>query len=108
MPIVDSNDLHFLNYYEAKLLKKVDQRDRPSIKIRQETKQTKNFNNVPPSSASVGKESMCLASSTPMTAQNARAVVYYVQCEKPLVIYSMKKLNHNQRMLLAESISSFE
>ena len=60
MPIVDSNSLRFLNYDEAKLLKKVDQRDRPSLKIRQETKQPQNFNNALPSSTSVGKESVCL------------------------------------------------
>ena len=43
-----------------------------------------------------------------MTALNARKVVYYVEYEKPRVTYSKNKLNHNQRMLLAKSISSFE
>ena len=35
-------------------------------------------------------------------------MVYYEECERPRVIYSKNKLNHNQRMLLAKSISSFE
>ena len=43
-----------------------------------------------------------------MTAQNARPVVYCAECEKPWVIYSRNKLNHNQCMLLAKIVSSFE
>ena len=43
-----------------------------------------------------------------MTAQNARAVFYCIECEKPWVVYSKNKRNHNQRMLLAKSISSFQ
>ena len=43
MPILDSSDLHYLPYDdEAKLLKKTDERDRLSLKIRKETKQPKN------------------------------------------------------------------
>ena len=36
------------------------------------------------------------------------SVVYCVECEKLPVIYSINKLNHNQCMLLAKRISSFE
>ena len=57
---------------------------------------------------SVEKESVDLTSSIPMTAQNARAVFYCIECEKPWVVYSKNKRNHNQRMLLAKSISSFQ
>ena len=108
MPILDSSGLHYLPYDEAKLLKKTDERDRPSLKIRKETKQPKNVKNALPSSASAEKESVDLASSIRMTAQNARAVVYCVECEKAQVTYSKNKLNHNQHMLLAKSISSLE
>ena len=51
---------------------------------------------------------MDLTSSILMTAQNARPVVYCAECEKPWVIYSRNKLNHNQCMLLAKIVSSFE
>ena len=108
MPILDSSGLHYLPYDEANLLKKADERDRPSLKIREETKQPQNARNALPSSMSVEKESVDLTSSIPMTAQNARAVVYCVECEKLQVIYSKNKLNHNQRVLLVKSISSFE
>ena len=43
-----------------------------------------------------------------MTAQKARPVVYCAECEKLWVIYSKSKLNHNQCMLLAKIVSSFE
>ena len=43
-----------------------------------------------------------------MTAQNARPVVYCTESEKPWVIYSKNKLNHNKCMLLAKIVSSFE
>ena len=108
MPILDSSDLHYLFYDEAKLLKKTDERDRLSLKIRKETKQPKNAKNELPSSTSVEKESVDLSSSIPMTAQKAKAVVYCVECEKPRVIYFKNKLNHNQCMLLVKSISTSE
>ena len=108
MPILDSSGSHYLSYDETKLLKKADERDRPSLKIRKETKQPKNSKNALPSSTSVEKESVDLTLSIPVTAQNTRAVVYCVECKKPRVIYSKNKLNHNQRMLLGKSISSFE
>ena len=46
IPILDSNSLHYLPYDDAKLLKKADERDRPSLKIRKERKQPKNAKNV--------------------------------------------------------------
>ena len=75
LPILDSSGLHYLPYDKAKLLKKADDRDRPSIKIKKETKPPRNSKNELPSSTSVEKESVDLTSSIPMTAQNARAVV---------------------------------
>ena len=41
MLILDSSNLHYLLYDEAKLLKKADKRDRPSLKIRKETSNPK-------------------------------------------------------------------
>ena len=83
MPILDPSGLHYLPYDVAKLLKRADERDIPSLKIRKETKQPKNAKNALPSSTSVEKESVDLTSPIPMTAQNASAVVYCVECEKP-------------------------
>ena len=80
MPILDSSGFHYLPYDEVKLLKKADERNRPSLKIRKETKQPKNVKNVLPSSTSEAKESVDLTSSIPMTAQNGRAVAYCVEC----------------------------
>ena len=65
-----------LPYVEVKLLKKADERDRPSLKIKKETKQPKNVKNPLPSSTSIGKESVDLASPISITAKNAREVVY--------------------------------
>lgn len=85
-----------LPYVEVKLLK-ADERDRPSLKIKKETKQPKNVKNAIPSSTSIGKESVDLASPISITAQNAREVVYCLECKKPRAIYSKNKLNYNQR-----------
>ena len=108
MPILDSSGLHYLPYVEAKLLKKENKRDRPSPKIRKETKQPKNTNNAVPSSTLVEKEYVVLTSSIPMTAQNATAAIYCIESKKPQIIYAKNKLNQNQRVLLAKSISRFE
>ena len=108
MPILKSSGLHYLPYDETKLLKKSDERDRPSLKIRKETKQLKNFKKALPSFTSVEKEFVDLKLSISMTAQKARVVVYCVECERPQVIYPTNKFNRNQRMILAKSISNFE
>ena len=42
MPFLDWSGLHYLPYDEANRLKKADERDRPSLKIRKETQQPKN------------------------------------------------------------------
>ena len=44
----------------------------------------------------------------PMSAQTGRAVIVCVECEKPRVVYSKKKLDNCQRLLLAKTISSYE
>ena len=108
IPILDSIGLYYLSYDEAKLLKKTDERDRQFIKIKKEAKQSQNAKNALPSSTSVEKESVDLTSFIPMTAQIVSAVIYCVECELPQVIYSKNKLNHNQHMLLAKSISNVE
>ena len=109
IPILDSTGLYYLSYDEAKLLKKTDERDRQFIKIKKEAKQSQNAKNALPSSTSVEKESVDLTSFIPMTAQIVSAVIYCVECELPQeVIYSKNKLNHNQHMLLAKSISNVE
>ena len=100
--------LHYLLYDETKLLKKADDKDRPLLKIRKESNQHKNTKNALPSAKLIEKESVDLTSSIRMTAQNAKPVVYHVEYEKPWVIYSKNKLNHNQCMQLAKSITSFE
>ena len=43
-----------------------------------------------------------------MSTQTARAVIVCVECEKPRVVYSKKKLDNSQRLLLAKTISSYE
>ena len=78
MPILDSSGLHCLPYDGAKLLKKADERDRTSLKLKEEKKQLKNSKNALLSSTSVENEYVDLTSSIPMTAQNARVVVYCV------------------------------
>ena len=108
IPILGSIGLYYLSYDEAKLLKKTDERDRKFIKIKKEIKQSQNAKNALPSSTSVEKESVDLTSFIPMTAQIVSAVIYCVECELPQVIYSKNKLNHNQHMLLAKSISNVE
>lgn len=90
MPILDSSGFHYLPYDEANLLKKEAERNRPK-----QIKQPKNAKNALPSSTTVEKGSLDLTLPIPVTAQNARAVVYCVEYENPRVIYSKNKLNHN-------------
>ena len=48
------------------------------------------------------------ASTIPMSAQNARAVVNCVECEKPRVIYTKTKLDNRHRLFLAKQIRNVE
>ena len=59
--------LHYLLYDETKLLEKADDKDRPSLKIRNESNQHKNTKNALPSAKLVEKESVDLTSSIRMT-----------------------------------------
>ena len=43
-----------------------------------------------------------------MSAQNARAVITCVECEKPRVIYGKTKLNARQELLIAKTLSTYE
>ena len=43
-----------------------------------------------------------------MSAQNARALIVCVECEKPRVIYAKTKLDVRQQLLLAKTISNYE
>ena len=67
MPILKLSGLHYLPYDETKLLKKSDERDGPSLKIRKEIKQLKNSKKALPSFTSVEKEFMDLKLSISMT-----------------------------------------
>ena len=58
MSILDSSGLNYLPYDEAKILKKTDERDRPSRNIRKETKQPKSTKNALPSSL-VSRKGIC-------------------------------------------------
>ena len=91
MPILDSNGLNYPPYDGAKLLKKADERDRTSPKLKEEKKQLKNAKNALLSSTSVENEYVDLTSSIPMTAENAKVVVYCVY-EKPRVIFPRTNL----------------
>ena len=61
-----------------------------------------------PTNPSGDNTSKSTASTISMSAQNARAVVNFVQCEKPRVIYTKTKLEYRQRLFLAKQISNFE
>ena len=124
MPILDGSGAHYVPYEEAKGMKNADGRDRPSLKV-QKVKEPKgakapqSSGNIssffsPASNSGPSEQTTAPTPPTPsppaipMTAQTARAVIVCVECEKPRVIYSKTKLNNNQRILLAKTMSSYE
>ena len=118
MPILDGSGEHFVPYDEAKNMENNNEKDRPSLKVQKvkEAKQPRNSNSSvsqevsdsSPSTPSISTSSPPAPPAIPMTAQTARAVIVCVECEKPRVVYSKTRLNNNQRVLLAKTMSSFE
>ena len=122
MPILDAGGDHYIPYEKAITLEDANGRDRPSLKVVRPPKQkdtspasTTDTSTIqsyfattaPPSESSDGSKSKTVPTVS-MSAQNARAVINCVECEKPRVIYAKTKFDNRQRLLLAKNISSFE
>ena len=126
MPILDSSGAHYVPYEEAKGMKDANERDRPSLNV-QKVKEPKgaktpqssgdisSFFQPASNSGSSGQTTPVPSTPTPpgpptipMSAQTARAVIVCVECEKPRLIYSKTRLNNNQHVLLAKTMSSYE
>ena len=122
MPIFDASGAHYVPYETAITLKDASGRDRPSLNVvKPPAKQDASPTSISDTaSTSIQSYFATTASSTipsdgskskttiSMSAQNARAVINCVECEKPRVIYAKSKLDNRQRLLLAKNISSFE
>ena len=108
MPFLDSNGLHYPPYDGAKLLKKADERDRTSPKLKEEKKQLKKRQKCP-TILHISRKWIC-----------GFNIIHSYDCRKrksggllriiweTTSYFSKNKLNHNQRVLMAKSSSSFK
>ncbi|KAK7092705.1 hypothetical protein V1264_008410 [Littorina saxatilis] len=112
--LADKTEEHFLPYEEVKDTEPTE-KDRPSLKRKQDCSKTVlSAKTGSASKSSHGEPAVSAANSRAveethfLSAQTARATAECVECQKPRVVYSSKKLNQRQQVLLASSLSEFE
>ena len=119
--LFDPTGEQFLPYTEVKD-QETTEKDRPSLKKKTEKRGSLKTASATPTcsqqndqtaanDASISGSGDCVDEGSTaqfLSAQTARATAECVECRKPRVIYSSKKLSQRQEVLLASSFSEFE